>query len=290
MDKNTVEALIQLLDDSDEKIVEHVSEKLISYGTDIVNLLENAWEEFSLSPIILSKIEKIIHEIQFIEIKNSINLWIHSNDKNLLDAWIIISKWNYPGLKSDVIQEKISIFQKEIWLEINELQTSYEKVKIINKLFYQKFHFQGDNKNYHSPLNSYINTVLETRKGNPLSLSMLYSILAQNLNIPIYGVNLPSHFVLAYMDENNINNLIGNKSNTGVLFYINAFTNGVILYEDDINKFLSQLKIPIEKSYLEPCSNTTIVKRILTNLIASYQQMGKSEKVNELIEIKELFL
>jgi regulator of sirC expression with transglutaminase-like and TPR domain len=119
---------------------------------------------------------------------------------------------------------------------------------------------------------------------------MLYSILAQNLNIPIYGVNLPSHFVLAYMDENNINNLIGNKSNTGVLFYINAFTNGVILYEDDINKFLSQLKIPIEKSYLEPCSNTTIVKRILTNLIASYQQMGKSEKVNELIEIKELFL
>jgi hypothetical protein len=289
MDKNTVEALIQLLDDSDEKIVEHVSEKLISYGTDIVNLLENAWEEFSLSPIILSKIEKIIHEIQFIEIKNSINLWINSNDKSLLDAWIIISKWNYPGLKSDVIQEKISIFQKEIWLEINELQTSYEKVKIINKLFYQQFHFQGDNKNYHSPLNSYINTVLETRKGNPLSLSMLYSILAQNLNIPIYGVNLPSHFVLAYMDENNINNLIGNKSNTGVLFYINAFTNGVILYEDDINKFLSQLKIPIEKSYLEPCSNTTIVKRILTNLIASYQQMGKSEKVNELIEIKELF-
>jgi regulator of sirC expression with transglutaminase-like and TPR domain len=290
MDKNTVEALIQLLDDSDEKIVEHVSEKLISYGTDIVNLLENAWEEFSLSPIILSKIEKIIHEIQFIEIKNSINLWINSNDKSLLDAWIIISKWNYPGLKSDVIQEKISIFQKEIWLEINELQTSYEKVKIINKLFYQQFHFQGDNKNYHSPLNSYINTVLETRKGNPLSLSMLYSILAQNLNIPIYGVNLPSHFVLAYMDENNINTLIGNKSNTGVLFYINAFTNGVILYEEDINKFLSQLKIPIEKSYLEPCSNTTIVKRILTNLIASYQQMGKSEKVNELIEIKELFL
>lgn len=288
MNKNTVEALIQLLDDPNDEIVEHVSEKLKSYGVEIISHLENAWETFNLSPIIVAKIEKIIHEIQFSDIKLSIIAWIKSDEKNLLDAWIIISKWNYPGLKTESIHEKISLIQKEIWLEINESQTSYEKVKIINNIFYQRFHFQGDNKNYHSPINSYINTVLETRKGNPLSLCMLYSILAQNLNIPIYGVNLPSHFILAYLDENKINNLIGNTSNTGVLFYINGFTNGIILYENDITKFLNQLNIKSDINYLEPCSNTTIFRRIVTNLIASYQQIGNSEKVNELIEIKEL--
>ena len=58
--------------------------------------------------------------------------------------------------------------------------------------------FTGNKKNYHSPQNSYLNTVLETKKGNPLSLSILYQVLAESLEIPIKGVNLPNHFILAY--------------------------------------------------------------------------------------------
>jgi len=92
------------------------------------------------------------------------------------------------------------------------------------------------------------------------------------------------------MDENRVNQLLGNNTNSGVFFYINAFSEGSILYENDIRKFLADLKLPEEKNYFEPCSHTTIVQRIIVNLISSYQSTGKSEKVKELLEMKDIIL
>ena len=110
---------------------------------------------------------------------------------DLIEAWIILSKWQYPGIDELTIRTKIDLIRQDVWMEINDKQTAFEKVKILNKIFYTRYLFKGDHKNYHSPLNSFINTVLETKHGNPLSLSILYSTIAQSLNIPIYGVNLP---------------------------------------------------------------------------------------------------
>jgi len=287
---NSINALINLLDDPDEEIILHVKNKLISYGDAAIPYLENAWENHEMSVLHQLKIEQIIHEIQFISIKRELQEWKNSRNFDLIEAWTIISKWQYPGIDKHAIQKKINEIKQDIWIEINENQTAFEKVKIINKVFYSRNLFKGDNKNYHSPTNSFINTVLETKHGNPLSLSILYSTIAQSLDIPIFGVNLPNHFILAYMDENQVNKLLGNQSNSGVFFYINAFSEGSILYENDIRKFLADLKLPEEKGFFEPCSHTTIVQRIIINLISSYQSLGKPEKVNELLELKEIII
>ena len=53
-------------------------------------------------------------------------------------------------------------------------------------------------------------------------------------------------------------------------------------------KFLTDLKLPNEKGFFEPCSHTTIVQRIIINLISSYQSLGKSDKVKELLELKDI--
>ncbi len=288
LNKDSILALINLLDDSDEEIVAHVQTKILSFGEEIIPFLETAWENQELSDIHQEKIEQITHEIQFSTIKAELISWKKTNDFNLIDAWISISKWQYPGINARILRTKIEEIRQKVWVEINDQQTAFEKVKILNKVFYQQFQFKGDNKNYHSPLNSYLNTVLETKHGNPLSLSILYSNVAQSLNIPIYGVNLPNHFILAYIDEHQINQLLRNNTNSGVFFYINAFSEGSILYESDIRKFLNDLKLSEEKEYFEPCSHTTIIQRIIINLISSYQSLGKAEKVKELLELKEI--
>ena len=286
----SIQALINLLDDPDEEIVSHVQNKIRSIGLSVIPFLESAWENQEISQIHQIRIEQITHEIQFLSIKVELENWIKSKEFDLIEAWIILSKWQYPGIDELTIRSKIDVIRQDIWMEINDKQTAFEKVKILNKIFYTRYLFKGDHKNYHSPLNSFINTVLETKHGNPLSLSILYSTIAQSLNIPIYGVNLPNHFILAYMDENRVNQLIGNNTNSGVFFYINAFSDGSILYENDIRKFLSDLKLPEEKDFFEPCSHTTIVQRILINLISSYQSLGKLEKVKELVVLKEIIL
>ena len=134
-----------------------------------------------------------------------------------------------------------------------------------------------------------VNTVLETKKGNPLTLSLIYSVIAQSLKLPVYGVNLPNHFVLAYMDEHFINSAAGKDNPYGVLFYINPFSKGSILQESDIQQFVSQLNLPEHRAYFEPCPNTQIIKRMIINLITAFQQNGNAQKVSELMTIKDLF-
>jgi regulator of sirC expression with transglutaminase-like and TPR domain len=285
----SIKALINLIDDPDETIYAHVHDRLLSYGADAIPYLENSWEDQDFGLLFQSRIESLIHEIQFEEIKRKLTNWIASTDKDLLTGSIIVAKYQYPGLDEAVIRSQIESIQKDVWLEINQKQTALEKVRIINKVFFGMHHFQGNAKTFHSPLNSYINTVLETKKGNSLSLSIIYSIIAQNLGMPIYGINLPNHFILAYMDQFAVNQFLPDSNNHGVLFYINPFSKGSIFDEEEIKEFLDGINHPYSRDYFEPCSNTAIINRMITNLIASFQEVGNSEKVNELIELRGLF-
>lgn len=282
-------ALINLIDDPDESIYEHVHDRLLSYGAEAIPYLETSWEDQDFGLLFQNRIESLIHEIQFEETKRKLNKWKESSSKDLLTGAIIVAQYQYPGLDEAQLKAQIEEIQKSVWLEINNKQTALEIVRIINKVFFGMYHFQGNAKTFHSPLNSYINTVLETKKGNPLSLSLIYSIVAQNLNIPIYGVNLPNHFILAYMDEYAVNQFLPDNNDYGVLFYINPFSKGSLFGIDEIKEFLDGINQPHSRDYFEPCSNTSIIKRMLTNLIASFQEVGNSEKVNELIELRELF-
>ena len=286
---DSILALINLIDDPDESIYEHVHDRLLSYGAEAIPYLETSWEDQDFGLLFQNRIESLIHEIQFEETKRKLNQWKESSSKDLLTGAIIVAQYQYPGLDAVKVRAQIEEIQKSVWLEINNKQTALEIVRIINKVFFGMYHFQGNAKTFHSPLNSYINTVLDTKKGNPLSLSLIYSIIAQNLNIPIYGVNLPNHFILAYMDEYAVNQFLPENNDFGVLFYINPFSKGSIFGTDEIKEFLDGINIPHSRDYFEPCSNTSIIKRMLTNLIASFQEVGNSEKVNELIELRELF-
>ena len=58
--------------------------------------------------------------------------------------------------------------------------------------------------------------------------------------------------------------------------------------EEEITAFVKKLNIPMSREYLEPCSNSMIIRRMLTNLISGFQQAGNAEKVQELTELREL--
>lgn len=286
--EQSIVALINLIDDPDEGVFSHVRDCLLTYGEDAIPYLEKSWEEKDFGLIFQTRVENLIHEIQFECVKKDLISWKNSDKKDLLEGSIIISKYQFPGLHEEKIYDEIKRIEKDVWLEINQKQTAFEKVQILNHVIFDLHHFHGDSKHFHSPMNSYISTVIESRKGNPLSLSIIYSIIAQNLNIPIYGVNLPNHFILAYIDEFGVNKFLQAENKHGVLFYINPFSKGTLFDENEIKKFLDGISKPHLKEYFEPCSNTAILRRMLTNLISSFQEVGNSEKVNELIELRSI--
>lgn len=286
-EQKNIEALIHLIDDPDETIYQHVHDRLLQYGPDAIPFLENSWGEKDYGLIFLNRVEQIIHDIQFEDAKRKLIDW-QKSEKDLLEGAIVIAKYQYPGLNEEHIREFIVEMRKDIWLELSPRQTAFEKIRIFNKIFFGKYKFHGDSKDFHAPVNSYINTVIESRKGNPLSLSIIYSIVAQSLGMSVYGVNLPNHFILAYIDEDGTNLFTKSEDNNGILFYINPFSKGSLFDENEINDFLKNLNIPPTKEYYEPCSNTTIISRMLTNLITAFQQAGNAEKVIELTELRNL--
>lgn len=277
-----INALIKLLDDPDLEVYEHVEKRLLEYGTQVVDYLENEWEH-SLDTLLQERIENIVHKIQFGSVKEDLNLWYQSGAFDLLQGALAINRYQYPDLDEQKIILQIEEIKREIWLGLQYEMSSIEKIKLINHVFYNVYGFSGNTKNHHDPQNSYISQVLESKKGNQISLAIIYSTLAQKLDIPVYGVNLPQHFILGYIDESK-----REEHEFGVLFYINAFNKGAIFGKHDVDQFLRQLNLDPLPGFYAPCSNVEIIRRIIRNLISAYENLGSKEKVEELKELQEI--
>jgi regulator of sirC expression with transglutaminase-like and TPR domain len=282
IDPKEINSLIKLLDDPDREIYEHIHDKILSYGGEVIEYLESAWEQ-AFDPIQQERIADLVHEIQFRLIKDELKLWYHGGAFDLLQGALIINKYQYPDLDEQKVINQIEAIKRDIWLQMIYDSSPAEQVKLINHVFYNIHGFSGNTSNHQDPQNSYLSQVLETKKGNQISLAIIYSIIAQKLDIPVYGVNLPQHFILAYVDQTQETEFEG-----GVLFYINAFNKGFIFGRRDVDMFLKQLNLKAEKQFYEPCSNADIVRRILRNLISAYENLGSAEKVAELNELLEI--
>jgi regulator of sirC expression with transglutaminase-like and TPR domain len=282
IDDKEITSLIKLLDDPDAEIYEHVHDKLLSYGVDAIVYLENAFGE-AFDAIQQERIANLVHEIQFGIVKDELELWYHSGAFDLLQGALTINKYQYPDLDEQKVINYIESIKRDIWLQMMNEGSPAEQVKLINHVFYSIYGFSGNTANHQDPQNSYISQVIETKKGNQISLAIIYSIIAQRLDIPIYGVNLPQHFILAYVDESRQTDV-----DNGVLFYINTFNKGFVFGRRDVDQFLKQLNLTTDPNYYEPCSNVEIIKRVLRNLISSYDKLGSVEKVNELTEMLQI--
>jgi regulator of sirC expression with transglutaminase-like and TPR domain len=256
----------------------------LTYGQDVIEYLESAWEQ-SFDAILQERIENLVHKIQFSAIKTELQLWSMSGAFDLLQGVLIINRYQYPDLDEQKIINKIEAIKRDVWMQMMYDMSAIEKAKLINHVFYNLHGFSGNTTNHHDPENSYLNQVLERKKGNQISLSIIYSIIAQKLDIPVYGVNLPQHFILAYVDQAKEYDPDG-----GILFYINTFNKGFIFYKRDVDAFLRQLQLQPEPQFYVPCSNTDIVIRILRNLISAYDKAGQTEKVNELNELLDILI
>lgn len=285
MDKTEIHALISLLDDPDEKVYHQIREKLLSLGIEVIPELESAWEN-SFDTVLQQRIEGIIQRIQSESLVRAFKRWTLPDEQDLLTGALLVARSQYPDLNEGLIRKHLDQIKQDIWLELNNNLTALEKVRVINHILFDVHNFSGNTANFHAPQNSYINNVLETKKGNQVSLSVIYAVIAQDLRIPIYGVNLPEHFVLAYVDQN-VKQIPGMTDVDSVLFYINPFSRGSVVSKKEIEAFIRQQRLEAQPEFFAPCSNLTIIRRLLNNLMASYEKLGYPNKVDELRVLRD---
>jgi len=277
MEEKELKALVSLLDDDDKQVVTHVEEKILSLGTTIIPHLEREWEN-TFNPTVQKRIEELVHTLQYDLLKERIRSWYRSPDQDLLTGMWIVATYQYPEIEMDKLKQDLEQIYYETWLEFKPEQYPFDQVKVINGVLFNKLKFGANTKNFHSPGNSMINVVLETHKGNPITLCVIYMLVAQKLKLPVHGVNLPNLFILTYKDQNHT-------------FYINAFNKGLIFSKQDIENYIHELHLAPQPSFFEPCNNADIIRRALRNLIMSFEKIGEHAKAEEvkllLIEISD---
>ncbi len=271
MSDSELKALVSLLDDDDDQILNQVENKIKSLGKEIIPFLEQEWES-TFNPGLQRKIEDLIHTLQYKLLKERMEAWYQSEEQDLLTGMWLIATYQYPDLELEKLKRDLDEIYREVWLEFRPDLHPFDQIKVVNGVFFSKLKFGANTKNFHSPGNSLLNIVLETKKGNPISLCIIYLYVTQKLQLPVYGVNLPNLFVLTYKNESN-------------QFYINVFNRGLIFSKTDVENYIHELRLTPQNSFFEPCANLEIVRRSLRNLVMSFDKMGEHAKAEEVKEI-----
>lgn len=267
MNEGELKALVSLLEDEDAEVSSHVEGKIVSLGSEIIPFLEKEWEK-TFNPIIQKKIEDLIHQLQFENLQEQMMIWKAAESDNLLKGMWLVASYQYPDISFENLNKDFEQLYYDSWLEFKNDLDPFDQIKVLNSVIYNKLKFRANTKNFHSPSNSMINIVMETKKGNPITLCVIYMMVAQKLKLPIYGVNLPNLFILTYKTEK-------------LQFYINAFNKGLIFSRDDIDHYINNLNLVPQDIFYEPCGNVEIVQRALRNLIVAFEKIGEYTKADE---------
>lgn len=271
IDDNNLKALVSLLSDDDKEILNLVEGQIISLGSHIIPFLEHEWET-NLDPNVQRRIEDLLHTVQYDQVRKRLATWVENGGIDLLEGLWIIATYQYPDIELEKLKKELEDIYYEVWLELKPDLHPYDQVKVLNSVIFQKLKFSANTKNFHSPSNSMINVVLDSKKGNPITLCAIYMLVAQKLKLPMYGVNLPNLFILTYKTEES-------------QFYINAFNKGLIFSKADIDNYIHHLNLSYSPVFYEPCNNIEILKRVLRNLVVAYEKLGDTHKVREIKEM-----
>ncbi|NPA67968.1 MAG: hypothetical protein GXO50_05100 [Chlorobi bacterium] len=277
MKQSELQALISLLDDKDPVIYEAVKNRLLQAGESVIPDLQIS-SLYLNNDLFTERTDEIISLLRFRKLDKDFKQWI-KNDGRLLYGAFLTAKYQYPDLVYEDIESKLNKIVSDLRSEIHLYLTGLQQIRKINRILYEVHRFSPDFSDVVNPDTSFLNKVLESKKGNDVLIAVVYIYVARKLGLPVYGVDFPRNFLLMFKDER-----------TGeALFYINPYNNGTVVTENDISVFLKKHKIKIRKSYFEPCSDIQIIKRLLKILMNSYIQKNNRRKTEDIRHILNLF-
>jgi len=146
----------------------------------------------------------------------------------------------------------------------------------LHEFLFDELGFTGNADDYYNPINSYLPAVLEMKKGLPITLSLVYKVVADRLGLRAWGVGLPGHF------------LVGIESD-GATMLVDPFAGGRMLTPDEAHdRMIEQFGPEIEWSeeLLRPASNRHWLTRMLQNLLNVFSSTGHYTDVAAMLEME----
>jgi regulator of sirC expression with transglutaminase-like and TPR domain len=273
----TIHALLRLLSDPNEQVARTIQDQLARLGSGVLPFLEQALaENATLEP----RVAHIKEEIRFGQLKDEFQRFVSQSARQ--EDWehgaFLIAQLAYPDLSIPHYVECLDHLAEEFrakWLATES--PSGKAARQLSTFLFKDKGFSGNRTQYYDPDNSYMNRVIETRQGIPISLSALYVFVGKRLNLPLAGVGMPGHF------------LVKLESETPPQF-VDCFNGGTILREQDCQQFITASGLAYDPQLLEKSSTPTMLARMLRNLLGIYEQEPEEQmarRVRAMLDLLE---
>lgn len=187
-------------------------------------------------------------------------------------AALYLAGEEYPEIDIPSNLAQLDSFAAEVSQLVSYEAAPADVARAIAAYLYEELGFHGNSGQYYSPDNSFLNRVLETRTGIPITLSLLFLEVARRLGLRCSGVGLPGHFIIGLDD-------------TGE--YLDPFNAGVSLSTEDCRALVDRMSagsLEWRDEFLAPYTKRDILFRILNNLKAVYMQVREYTKAVGVIQ------
>jgi len=191
------------------------------------------------------------------------------NDLNLEQGAWLLAQTQYPDINIEAYQALFDSYAGELLERVDLRADADQLLSAFNNYVFDVLRFKGNEQNYYDPENSYLNRVVDRRKGNPINLCLVYLMLARRLRLPLAGIGLPGHFICRYQTPSEE-------------YYIDVFNHGKLWTKANCIQYLVFRNYTVQDSYLTPVSSRKMLMRICGNLHQVYHHLGLTGEATRL--------
>lgn len=291
IDTSQISTLCYLLEDPDPNVYRQIKGELISYGPELIPELEIR-KENAKNLLVQARIKEILHKIYYQGLCQELKFWNNNESYDLLKGVLLVCSYEFPHINTDDVTFTILNMKREITRDLTGLQPK-ELLLQFNKTFFADYGFRAINKERISPNNYFINHLISTRKGEVIALSLLYVILAKELNLPIALLNVPNNrCLIGFIKRSNLYRNVAPLAplQTEVLFYIDPTRKGNIVPSFEVQRKYFKDNY-LEWHELRALNNKEMIVLLLTSFRKYYEEIDKFQshlgEIDGLIEILE---
>jgi regulator of sirC expression with transglutaminase-like and TPR domain len=170
-------------------------------------------------------------------------------------AALVLAATEYPKLDITRAIDKFESLAAGASRRLGNIRDPLYCVNTLSEYLFDELKFHGNEHDYYDPRNSYLNDVMARRLGIPITLSLIYIETGRRLNMPLFGVGMPGHFMVRHRDIEDL--------------FIDPFYGGILLNQEECAERVRQVtqrNMVWNKSYLAPIGNREFLARMVRNL------------------------
>lgn len=274
-----IDSLIRLLDDRDSFVYNTVRENLINLGSAAVPYLEKAAASENIK--LRQRVTDILGALHPIRLKEKFIAFTSEDagaDSDLeRGACLIMEYGGYRQNAEIEVGRTLDQIAQSLKTRLDPADSSEQTVEKLSHFIFNEKAFKGNQSDYFNPDNSYLDRVLETKLGIPITLSLVCILVGKRLNLPIHGVGLPCHFI-ARLDHPD-----------GPVFF-DPFNNGRIMSRQSCVELVEGFGLQFEEKFLDVTPSREILVRMLHNLVTVFNRNNEEDKASQLIEFSQILL